>query len=171
MTYDARSRLLTRSVPAFGSESTRTITYSYAVSGNPLTTSVTDSAGTITTTVDLLGRPVSSTDVWAKTTTTAYDQAGRATTQVWNATITTESIYNSSGQLASVKLDGLTVATVAYDATTGGPPATPIRTAPATVVTARAPRRSPTTVSAAKPASSGSTLPRHRPRSRRTPTP
>lgn len=45
-------------------------------------TSVTDPAGTISITVYLLGRVVSYTDVWAKTTTTRYDQAGRVTQTV-----------------------------------------------------------------------------------------
>ena len=45
----------------------RTVTYNYAVGGNPLVTSVADAAGTITTTSDLLGRAVSYTDVWGDT--------------------------------------------------------------------------------------------------------
>lgn len=121
VTYDARGRMLTRATPAYGGEPARTVTSDYAVGGDPLTTSISDAAGTITTTVDLLGRPVSSTDVWGRTTTYAYDQAGRKTTQVWSATITTEWQYNASGQLSAMKLDGQTVATVSYDTTTGRP--------------------------------------------------
>lgn len=81
--YDQRGRVAKSTVPAFGSEPARTTTHNYAVGGDPLTNSVTDTAGSTTTvvstTVDLLGRVVSHTDAWGKTTTTAYDQAGRVT--------------------------------------------------------------------------------------------
>ena len=50
-----------------------------AVGSNPLVTSLADPAGTITTTVDLLGRPVSVTDVWGVVTTSVYDSVGRRT--------------------------------------------------------------------------------------------
>ncbi len=78
--YDARGRVSSKVVRAGGVQATdRTVTYSYAVAGNPLVSSTSDSAGTITTTVDLLGRVTSYSDVWGQTTTTAYDQAGRTT--------------------------------------------------------------------------------------------
>src|SRR5207237_5906202 len=77
--FDARGRVTEQDYPAFGGEAARTVTYNYAVGGNPLVTSVADAAGTITTTSDLLGRAVSYTDVWGDTTTTTYDQAGRLT--------------------------------------------------------------------------------------------
>ncbi len=79
VSYDARGRVTSRSNPAFGTEAARTVSYNHAVGGDPLVTSVSDPAGTVTTTVDLLGRTVSYTDVFGKTTTTAYDQAGRVT--------------------------------------------------------------------------------------------
>ncbi|MCA1684050.1 MAG: hypothetical protein LC708_02840, partial [Actinobacteria bacterium] len=74
VTYDARGRVATRVLPA---PSPRTLRYNYAVGSNPLVTSVSDPAGTITTTTDVLGRVVAYSDAWAKTTTSAYDQAGR----------------------------------------------------------------------------------------------
>lgn len=43
---------------------------------DPLTGSVTDPAGTITTKMDLLGRTVSYTDTLGTVTTTAYDTLG-----------------------------------------------------------------------------------------------
>lgn len=53
------------------------MTYNYAVSNNPLVSSVADPVGgTVTTTVDLLGRVVSYTDSWGETTTSTYNQAG-----------------------------------------------------------------------------------------------
>ena len=76
--YDARGRVSSRSVPAYGGEAARTVSYNYAVANNPLRASVADPAGTVATTVDLLGRVVSYTDVWNKTTTSTYDQAGAA---------------------------------------------------------------------------------------------
>ena len=44
--------------------------------GDPLTSAVADSAGTVTTVVDLLGRPIKYTDVWGTVTTTSYDRGG-----------------------------------------------------------------------------------------------
>ena len=49
------------------------------MSNNPLVVSVTDSEGTLTTEIDLLGRPVVVEDIWAQTLETTYDQAGRVT--------------------------------------------------------------------------------------------
>ena len=91
--YDGRGRVLSAAHPAHTNtnvtpnvvEPARTVTYDYAVGGsgsilndgNPLVSSVTDPAGTITTTVDLLGRVVSYRDVWGQTSTYSYDQPGR----------------------------------------------------------------------------------------------
>jgi RHS repeat-associated protein len=78
VTYDTRGRVVQSTFAAFGTADARTVTNSYAVGGDPLTTSVTDPAGTLTTVVDLLGRVVSSTDVWGTVTTPTYeDQTGR----------------------------------------------------------------------------------------------
>ncbi|HET9442281.1 MAG TPA: RHS repeat-associated core domain-containing protein, partial [Acidimicrobiales bacterium] len=81
-----RGRVTTRTIGAFGAQpGARTVSYNYAVTtnsvpDNPLVTSVSDPAGTITTTVDLLGRVVSYTDVWGQKTSYDYDQAGRLLT-------------------------------------------------------------------------------------------
>ena len=100
-------------MPAFGAEPARTVTRNYAVSGNPLVTSVSDAAGTITTTTDLLGRVVSYTDVWAKTTTSTYDQPGRLTDTSGPAgTVHTD--YDLAGRVTAQKLDGVTAATPTY---------------------------------------------------------
>ena len=75
-------------------------------------------AGTVTTTVDALGRNVSSTDVWGTTTTTLYDVAGRTSSQtVVNGSIfnsTTAYAYDNVGRLTSESLDGVTVAQPVY---------------------------------------------------------
>lgn len=62
-----------------GAHSARTVTTTNNVNGDPRVTAVSDAAGTITQTVDLLGRSVSYSDVWGKVSTTSYDQAGRST--------------------------------------------------------------------------------------------
>ncbi|HVM01564.1 MAG TPA: PA14 domain-containing protein, partial [Acidimicrobiales bacterium] len=72
--YDARGRVEAHTFPGG-----RTVTYSYGVGDSPLVTAVADStAGTITTAVDLLGRPTAYEDRWgpAKKTQSFYDQAG-----------------------------------------------------------------------------------------------
>lgn len=84
--YDARGRMTDVAVPAYGTEPAHTFAHNYAVGDNPLVATVTDTVTvpttvttTITATLDLLGRVVSYKDVWNKTTTSTYDQAGRRT--------------------------------------------------------------------------------------------
>jgi YD repeat-containing protein len=114
-TYDARGRILTRTVPANGTEAARSVIYRYSgLLNNPLVTSVSDPAGTITTTTDLLGRVVSYSDVWGKTTTSTYDQAGRLT-ETSGPVGTQRFTYDDAGRLSSQSLDGSTLATPAYD--------------------------------------------------------
>lgn len=114
-TYDARGRVKTSTFPAFGGEPARTITPDYAVGGDPLTSSVTDATGTITTTVDLLGRVVSHTDVWGKTTTTTYDQAGRVTqTNGPGRQVGTD--YRPNGWVDAQRLAGNVIARPTYSA-------------------------------------------------------
>ncbi|MDQ3782737.1 MAG: hypothetical protein M3349_07355, partial [Actinomycetota bacterium] len=78
--YDGRGRVTSQSLPAWDAQAARTVTYEHAVLLNPLKTTVADAAGTITTTVDLLGRVVAYADVWGQETTSAYDQPGRLVT-------------------------------------------------------------------------------------------
>ena len=114
MGYDSRGRLTSRAIPAIGSSPARTVSYTYAVGSDPLVTSVGDSAGTVTTTLDLLGRVVSYTDVWGKTTTSTYDQAGRLTDTSGPAGAQ-HSDYDAAGRPITQKLDGATVATPGYN--------------------------------------------------------
>lgn len=116
-TYDSRGRVVSVASPAFGGSPARTGTTSYAVGANPLVSSVTDPAGTISTTVDLLGRVVSYTDVWNKTTTTGYDPLGRVTQTVGPAGTLTYA-YDAAGRVETMSLDALVVADPAY--TTAG---------------------------------------------------
>src|SRR5205823_13903570 len=115
MTYDGRGRALTKAVPAFGAEPARTVTYNYGVGGNPLVTSVSDTAGTITTTGDLLGRATSYTDAWSKTTTSTYDLAGRLT-DTSGPTGAQHTDYDDAGRPTAQKLDGVTVGVPTYSA-------------------------------------------------------
>lgn len=114
-TYDARGRVTSRSYPASGAEPARTVTSSYAVGANPLVTTVSDAAGTITTTVDLLGRIISYADVWANTTTSSYDQPGRLISTSGPAGGQAFE-YDAAGRLTAQRLDGLMVASPGYDA-------------------------------------------------------
>lgn len=118
--YDARDRVIEKSYPANPTAPARTITTNYAVGGDPQTTSVTDSAGTITTRVDLLGRTVLYTDVHGTRTEPGYDQAGRVTSEIVtppniaDTPQTSEYRYDDAGRVLEVKL----LATVAGTPTT-----------------------------------------------------
>ena len=78
-TYDTRDRPIEEKVPKSASALARTVTHNYAVGGDPLTSSVSDDKGTITTTVDLLGRTVAYTDATGARTATRRIQAMIAT--------------------------------------------------------------------------------------------
>ena len=114
VTYDARDRVTSRTVPAFGGSPARTITNTYSVGGNPAVSSVSDATGTITTGLDWVGRPISYTDVWNKTTTSTYDQPGRliATSGPRGSETFT---YDPAGRLIGQSLDGLAMASAGYD--------------------------------------------------------
>ncbi|HEX7277084.1 MAG TPA: RHS repeat-associated core domain-containing protein, partial [Acidimicrobiales bacterium] len=121
VTYDTRGRPTSRSVPAFGGQPARTVTYNWAANG-PLETSVSDPApgGTITTTVDLLGRIVKYIDARTYTTTRTYDRAGRLTGTAGPGLLdTTAFTYDPAGRPTTQSVDGVTVATATYDPTTG----------------------------------------------------
>ncbi|WP_245914268.1 PA14 domain-containing protein [Amycolatopsis sulphurea] len=120
-TYDNRDRPIEERVPASATSPARTVTHTYAVGGDPLTSSVSDDKGTITTTADLLGRVVAYTDVNGVRTTTSYDQVGRVT----SSTITPPNsadlprtlsfTYDDAGRVQTQKLDSTVLASVAYD--------------------------------------------------------
>jgi RHS repeat-associated protein len=118
-TFDARGRTTSAVYAAYGGTAARTVTYDYAVGGDPLTGSVSDSAGTITTTIDLLGRTVSYTDVWGTVTTPSYEaQTGwvlSVTTAIPGEASSTEAFeYDLDGTVELVKLDGTTIADPHY---------------------------------------------------------
>ncbi|HNH95722.1 MAG TPA: hypothetical protein PLY51_09180, partial [Microthrixaceae bacterium] len=118
-TYDTRSRATSTTYPAFGGNPARTVTSNYAVSSNPLVTSVTDPGGTITSTIDLIGRPVSTTDVWGLGTVNYYDAVGRPSgTPITKGSVSSSRSvdYDSWGRVTTSRLDGQPIATMTYDA-------------------------------------------------------
>lgn len=114
-TYDARGRVQSTTIPVIGSSPSRTITNDYAKDGNPLVTTTTDGQGTIRVENDLLGRTIKYTDAKGKETTNTYDDYGKLTQRV--SPIGTEAYqYDNYDRLTTQKLDGVTFATVTYDA-------------------------------------------------------
>lgn len=104
-----------------GNAGKRTVTYDHAVGGDPLTSSVSDSAGTVTTRVDLLGRVLVYTDVHGLTTSTDYDQAGRAHTLTTGRTAggtvlsTQQFAFDSGGRLSQQRFNGQLIAVPSYN--------------------------------------------------------
>jgi RHS repeat-associated protein len=120
--YDRRGRVTTVTTPAWGSDTgPRIVTTNYAVNGDARVTSVQDPTGTTISAGDLLGRVVSYTDASGVTTSTQYDQAGRPRTLTSTSGGTSSTLafsYRDDGQVQSETLDGILVATVAYDPVT-----------------------------------------------------
>ncbi|WP_020662037.1 RHS repeat-associated core domain-containing protein [Amycolatopsis benzoatilytica] len=120
-TYDNRDRPVEERIPASATSPARTVKHDYAVGGDPLTGSVSDDKGTITTTVDVLGRVVAYTDVNGVRTTTSYDQVGRAASSTItppdsaDAPHTLTSTYDDAGRVQTQTLDSTVLASVAYD--------------------------------------------------------
>ncbi|MFI0470177.1 PA14 domain-containing protein [Saccharopolyspora sp. 5N102] len=108
--YDARDRVIEKTYPANPTAPAHTGTTNYAVGGDPQTTTVTDTAGTITTRVDLLGRTTLYTDVHGTRTETRYDQASRVTSEIVtppniaDTPQTTEYRYDDAGRVLETKL-------------------------------------------------------------------
>lgn len=118
--FDERGRVVERKFPGHGSSAERLVRYDHAVGDDPLTSSVTDPHGTITTKIDLLGRVVVYTDIHGVRTETTYDQAGRATGErvvppAGTAQVTTAT-YDDANRLLTTTLDTAQLASVTYDA-------------------------------------------------------
>ncbi|HEY6736996.1 MAG TPA: PA14 domain-containing protein [Candidatus Saccharimonadia bacterium] len=114
-TYDTHGRVTQTVMPAINGRTGRTISYNYAVGGNPLVGSTTDSVtGTATVTVDLLGRTASAVDVFGNATTITYDNLGRVSQQV-SLKGTEVPTYDNLNRITGYALDGVTYATLTYD--------------------------------------------------------
>ncbi|WP_169814947.1 PA14 domain-containing protein [Nocardia crassostreae] len=114
VTYDARGRVAKKSFPAMGDQPGRTITFDYAVGGNPLIQRVSDESGSTTTAIDLLGQVLSYTDATGVVTTSKYDTEGRKTsetTTIKGVTSTLNYGWTRASRLIRLDLDGTTVAT------------------------------------------------------------
>ena len=113
--YDARGRVLTTIIPAFGSKPGRTITNVWAVDGNPLRVATSDFYGAVVTETDLLGRTVNYEDVFSTTATSTYDNLGRLIQRT--GTLGNEQfVYDNYDRLTDQKLDGVVLAKTYYDA-------------------------------------------------------
>jgi RHS repeat-associated protein len=117
-TNDLRGRVTSTSWPATSSSAARTTTYTYSVGGNPLKSSVQDGNGTITSTVDLLGRMVSYQDATGNTSTVAYNRAAQVTSTTGPEGVLTNSYDSTSGQPLTVSDNGALLATAIYSPTT-----------------------------------------------------
>lgn len=123
-TYDDRGRVSEVAFPAFGGQPARTVTYNYAWNATGLLVTVSDTSvtGTVSTQTDLLGRAVSSTDIWGTTTVPTYQaRTGRVvsvtSTPPGAAAVTQSFSYDADGKVLDVKLTstalGVTNAVVA----------------------------------------------------------
>lgn len=86
----------------------------YAVGGNPLKIATTDSNGSVTTELDLLGRVVKYTDTYGKVTTPTYDAQGKITAKsspIGNETFT----YDSYDRLTNYAINNTVMAKPYYD--------------------------------------------------------
>jgi RHS repeat-associated protein len=111
--YNSQGQLTSQTWPA--NPTARTVTYTYGVGGNPLVSSVSDSSGTITDTVDLEGRLTSYTDALGQTTTSTYNQAGQLTQTSSAVTGTITSAYDPNSGLPTEFYDGYApIATATY---------------------------------------------------------
>jgi RHS repeat-associated protein len=134
--YDARGRVTTvkhaatsTGVGGPSGEPARTVSYNYAVGGDPLTTSVGDdtpisgspNGDTVTTVSDLDGNTVKYTDVWGTVTTSSYNQADQLlttkSTPPGGAASTLGYAYDVDGNLTKETLNGSTIAVVSYGST------------------------------------------------------
>ena len=115
ITYDARGRTATTTIPAIGSRPGRTITNNYAVSNNPFVVSTSDEKGTITVETDLLGRTKAYTDARGNQTTNAYNSQSQLVSR--SSPLGLEQFtYDNYDRLQTQKLDNVTFAILTYDA-------------------------------------------------------
>jgi RHS repeat-associated protein len=113
-TFDARGRVTQVSYPAVSGVPARTVTTNYAVGGNPLVTSTSDAAGTVTVTTDRAGNVVSYSDVWGIVTTSTFDRFGRVLTAT-NPGGQLAYTYNLEGAATEVRLNGQVLAQPVFD--------------------------------------------------------
>lgn len=115
ITYDDRGRQVESVQPTVNGRAGRTVTNYYVVDNDPLKDRTVDSvAGTTERTVDLLGRVMSSEDVWGNAYTATYDDFGNITEKS-GPLGTEEFTYDSLYRLTNYTLDSTILATITYD--------------------------------------------------------
>jgi len=127
VTFDARSRAISATSPANASAPARTATTWYTsdgtLTGNPLTMSTWDDTpgltGHIITTIDLLGRIKTYTDVWGTVTTPTYEaKTGRVTSvsvvTPGMAAKAAQYVYDVEGRVTQVQDAGKPIANLTY---------------------------------------------------------
>lgn len=121
-TYDPRGRISSLSIPGFGGEPSRVLSYAYADEKNgvrsPLISKVSEGARSVITEVDILGRVVRHADAWGNPTEYAYDAAGRPF-QTSGPGGTRATTYDGKGRVEKQSLNGTVLATAGYNDTTG----------------------------------------------------
>lgn len=117
VSYDSRGRATTVSVPANGVAPARTITNTYAVGGDPRVSSTGDASGTITTTVDIVGRGVGYQGLDGAMSVSAFDPVTGRLTSVTDTVGVHGYTYDRGGRLTVQTLNGDTIAQPTY----GGP--------------------------------------------------
>jgi RHS repeat-associated protein len=113
-TYDSRGRVSQTHIQTFNGASDRTISYNYAVSGNPLETASYDEQGWIITDVDLLGRTTAYTDIWGDWTGYGYDASG-SLIRLYGDMGEHDYTYDTYKRLSSESFGTTTYANVTYD--------------------------------------------------------
>lgn len=115
ITYDNRGRQTSSTQPTINDRPGRTINTHYAADGNPMKQRIVDSvAGTSESEVDILGRTVTTKDVWGNDYALSYDNNGNITQKT--GPLGTESYtYDAFFRPTSYMLDSTTLATITYD--------------------------------------------------------
>jgi large repetitive protein len=123
---DQRGRPTTSTFSAFGTSAARTATYNHASGGKPLISYAEDGAvagspngSRITTSIDLLGRTLTHTDVWGSVATTSYEALTGRVTQSSVASPTAQVkahqfSYSLDGQLTQMREGGKPIADLTY---------------------------------------------------------
>jgi RHS repeat-associated protein len=113
--YDARGRVAKVVTPSSGSRPGMTSDTDYAVGGNPLKIATSDTNGTVTTEIDLLGRIVTYTDAYGNTSTPAYDSQGRIISKTSSQLGTEKFTYDGLDRLTAYSINDIPMANVFYD--------------------------------------------------------
>jgi RHS repeat-associated protein len=113
--YDSRGRNYYTQIPTINGRAGRNVTTNYSYQSTPFKTQLVDSVvGNSVSEIDLLGRPVASTDVFGNTYSVSYDSLGRVSSKTSPLGTETPS-YDSLNRLTGYVLGATTYATITYD--------------------------------------------------------